>query len=488
MKFRFTVKLAITMIVFAVVISFTIAITDHIRLRHQAIEGQASQIEQNEQMVIYALESVEKAYALFGENIRSRMEDSMHTLLQKYESGSSIHEWNLKELSDRLSFDIYIINRNNEIIDSNIEDDIGLNFSACCGKLARELEERRKEGGFYYDSIDIEQSTGQIKTYGYMATPDKEYMIQLGFSLEEDEIFNQFNFFHTIAELKQKNRSINEINVLHVGGLALGEPAAEGKLTDQRRQAFDETLTTKSLTEFKGIWKEEPATYRYIPYHSKYDNTLTQDKVIEIIYNENDLQEILNRNMKTFIIQLVIVVIITIILSLLISRWVARPMHLAFHDSLTGLKNRAALDELLDAALAAKTDTIALLMIDLDNFKQVNDDLGHDKGDKLLKDVAQVIRTTARKEDVPIRLGGDEFMLIMPSAGQEEAEHTAQRLIEEINRLIAQDAELLDKKISISIGISLAPDQGTDSELLRKKADIALYVSKEKGKNQYQFY
>lgn len=284
MKSRFNVKLALTMILFAMVISFTIAITDHIRLHNQAIASKASQIQQNGEMVSYALESIEKAYALFGETIRSRMEDSMLDLLQKYESGSSFHEWNFKALSEQVSFDIYIINHDNEIIDSSVEADIGLNFTSCCGKLARELDERRKLGGFYFDGIDSEQNTGELKTYSYMATPDRAYIIQLGYSLERDVIFNQFNFFNSIDELKQKNRSINEINVLHFGGLILGEPAAEGKLTAQRRDAFDQTLATKLPTEFKGIWNDEPAIYHYIPYHSKYDHSLTKDKVIEIIY------------------------------------------------------------------------------------------------------------------------------------------------------------------------------------------------------------
>lgn len=487
---RFGIKLTITMIVFAFAISFTIATTDYFRLREQAIANKLAQVEQNEKMVKYALENIEKAYAVFGDNIAAKMEESSLYLKKLYEKNQSFDEWDFAELKRLLSFDIYIIDSNNVITHSSYAADIGLDFRACCGKLARLLDERRASGKFYHDGIDIEQSTGMIKKYSYMPTDDKKFIIQLGYSLQNGDIFKRFNFFDTINELVQRSPSLNEIRVLNIGGHALGTPvhSHEHKLTPERRAVFEQVLQSGQTMEYVGEWNNEPAIYRYVNYVSAYDNGSTKHKVLEIIYNDRDLQAILAEHRETFLLQLMFIVAFTILLGFIITTWVAKPMYLAFHDSLTGLYNRAAFDERLGSAIACKKGTTALLMIDLDNFKFVNDRLGHDKGDYLLQCVARCIRKAAREEDIPIRLGGDEFVLIMPSTNREEAEQTASKIIESIVATTAQEMQLDGEKVTVSIGIALAPEHGADPDELAKKADKALYRSKEKGKNQYQFY
>lgn len=181
------------------------------------------------------------------------------------------------------------------------------------------------------------------------------------------------------------------------------------------------------------------------------------------------------------------IITISVIMSFLLSKWISKPMYLAFHDSLTGLKNRAAFEELLKQGLEKGNSKFALMVIDLDNFKLVNDYFGHDGGDSLLKIVAQKIQHVTRKKDIAIRIGGDEFILIMPSAGKEEAEAIAKMIIEEIKEATEHINEL-QGKVTASIGISYAPDHGIYAGDLYKKADIALYASKEKGKNQYHIY
>ncbi|RAV21229.1 GGDEF domain-containing protein [Paenibacillus contaminans] len=490
MQFRFGIKLTVTMIVFAVAISFAIATSDHLRLREQAIHNKTDQVRQYERMAKYALETIEKAYLVFGANVATKMRENSFFLMNMYERNPNFDEWDFASLKRMLSLDIYIINSSNVVTHSSMARDVGINFSECCRKLAQVLEEKRNAGEFFHDGIDIEQKSGAIKKYSYMPTRDKKFTIELGYSLEEGDIFNKFNFLSTIDELVQNSPSINEVNVLNIGGIAFGESedASGRKLTEERRAYFERTLNTGQTTEFTGQWQNEPAIYRYVHYVSEFDTGTTQNKVLEIIYNDKDLQLILSGNKKTFAWQLVVILAITVVLSLLISRWVAKPMYLAFHDSLTGLKNRAAFDELLVSTIAKNKGNTAILMIDLDNFKLVNDHLGHDMGDQLLKSAAHCIRSIARKEDITIRLGGDEFVLIMPSASKMQAEDAASRIIEAIVTSTAQEFQLKDEKVTVSIGISLFPEHGADPETLCKKADIALYESKERGKNQYRFY
>ena len=488
MESRFRLKLTLTMIFFAMVISVTLAITDHIRLKHQAEENKNNLMLQNEELVLLSFETIEKAYFIFGEHIAANMKEASLALIKLYEEHPSFDQWNFQELKNMLAYDIYIINSDNIITHSSMELDIGLDFKDCCTGLAKTLEERRSTGQFYHDGIDIEQKTGILKKYSYIATPDQKYIIQLGYDLQRGDIFQQFNFFGTIDELLDKNASINEINILNTAGNALGDSANATRLSGKQYEAFRHTLNAQETTELEDTWNGEKAIFRYIPYSSRYDiGTMTQNKVLQIIYNDRDLQHILDENKQTFIIQLSIILIITIILSFIIARAVSRPMHLAFHDSLTGLKNRAAFDETMLRMLNARNQ-FALLMIDLDNFKLVNDYLGHDKGDRLLKCVADCIQGVARKEDISVRLGGDEFIMIMRDAGKEEAIRAAERIIDAITTSLPSDVLLSKQRATVSIGISFSPEHGVDAETLIKNADKALYLSKEQGKNQYQVY
>lgn len=489
MKYRFGIKLTITMLAFAIASALLIAITDYFRLRDLAIEKKMEQVRQIESMAQYALETVEKAYELFGNNVARKMEEYSLYLVNLYEQNPRLEEWDFTELKHMFDMDIYLIDRDNVIRYSSFPSDIGLDFTECCPKLAKVLDERRNSGQFFHDGIDLEQQTGQLKKYSYMATPDKQYLIQLGYNLENSYIFREFNFINAIRQFAQAYPHIIEIHVLNHGGLYLGVPANDDyQLSPERRRAYEQTLQTGQTTEYRGTWGNQPAVYRYVKYVSKYDQGATQAKVLEIVYNEQDLQAILGNGQRVFMFQLLIIVAFAIALSFIVSRWVARPMYLAFHDSLTGLNNRAALDELLQTALANRDATTAVLMIDLDNFKQVNDLLGHHKGDQLLKSVAQAIRRTARKKDHTIRMGGDEFLLIMPSVSRQEAEKIAGLIIEEVVTSAARVAKLEEVKVTVSIGIAFAPQHGIDRDTLLKKADLAMYKAKEKGKNQYQVY
>lgn len=277
MKSQFRIKLTIMMIAFAIMISFMIAIIDHMRLKEQVLDNNQFQVQQIEEHVEEALRNIEKAYLLFGENIAEKMESNSQYLNSLYATQPSFDEWDFQELKELLGLDIYIINDQNVITHSSFEEDIGLDFNVCCQKLAFILDQRRGEGSFYDDGIDIEQQTGYLKKYSYMATEDKKYMIQLG-------------------------------------------------------------------------------------------------------------------------------------------------------------------------------------------------------------------HTTIRREMKGFRLGGDEFAVLMPTTSAKEAEDMAQLLIEEIKAAITPIVRPLEEKVTLSIGIALAPMHAAYPEELYKRADLALYASKEKGKNQYRFF
>ena len=164
--------------------------------------------------------------------------------------------------------------------------------------------------------------------------------------------------------------------------------------------------------------------------------------------------------------------------------------HLAYHDALTGLPNRVLLNDRLCQALASANRTGirgALMILDLDRFKDINDSLGHSMGDLLLKAVGKRLTGLLRKSDTVSRMGGDEFVLLLPSiASTESAAVTAAKIVTAFNEPFDCNGRILS--ITASIGIVDFPDYGGDAETVLKNADIALYRVKEAGKNNFQRY
>jgi diguanylate cyclase (GGDEF)-like protein/PAS domain S-box-containing protein len=164
---------------------------------------------------------------------------------------------------------------------------------------------------------------------------------------------------------------------------------------------------------------------------------------------------------------------------------------LAHHDLLTGLVNRALFQKRIEEAgdrLRQRGEAFTIFMLDLDRFKDVNDSLGHHTGDELLKEAAQRLRLSLREADTLARLGGDEFAIIQTSESnqREGAIALAIRLIDNLNEPFEIDGHKLS--IGTSIGIALAPEDGTSADELMKKADMALYRAKAEGRNNYSFF
>jgi diguanylate cyclase (GGDEF)-like protein len=164
--------------------------------------------------------------------------------------------------------------------------------------------------------------------------------------------------------------------------------------------------------------------------------------------------------------------------------------YLASHDSLTDLPNREMFNEMLHHAIevASRHDRqFALLFIDLDRFKVINDSLGHDAGDALLVEVAKRLRAVLRASDVVARLGGDEFVVLLEECGDvADVERIAGTLLSELSRPVLLNGH--ECHTTASIGIAMYPLNGADAQALTKNADMAMYLAKDDGKNAFRFF
>lgn len=163
--------------------------------------------------------------------------------------------------------------------------------------------------------------------------------------------------------------------------------------------------------------------------------------------------------------------------------------YLAYHDALTGLPGRTLFQDRLTQAITnahRHEDTLGVLFIDLDHFKNINDSLGHHAGDILLKQVAALFTSCMREDDTVARLGGDEFVVILPNmASEDEAWMVSQKILKLMTKPFTIESHELF--ITCSIGIALYPKDGKDAKTLLQSADGALYLAKNKGRNNAQF-
>jgi diguanylate cyclase (GGDEF)-like protein len=167
-----------------------------------------------------------------------------------------------------------------------------------------------------------------------------------------------------------------------------------------------------------------------------------------------------------------------------------RVEYLAYHDGLTTLPNRSLFSKLLTQGISQAhryNRKLAVLFLDLDRFKQINDTLGHDAGDLLLQEVGKRLKTCLRDSDAVARLGGDEFVVLLPELDEEKyAAMVARKILAAIGTPLSLAGQ--EFRVTASVGISIHPQDGLDEQTLMKNADIALYQAKGEGRNNFQFY
>ncbi len=160
--------------------------------------------------------------------------------------------------------------------------------------------------------------------------------------------------------------------------------------------------------------------------------------------------------------------------------------HQAFHDALTGLANRALFADRLEHAIARREGTLAVMFLDLDDFKQVNDTRGHSVGDRLLVVVTDRLRSVLRSRDTAARLGGDEFAVLMEETDRAAAEQMGQRILEVLAQPVSIDG--VSWSVKASLGIALADTRSSTAEDVLREADVAMYWAKEQGKGTLRVF
>ncbi|OMF36884.1 GGDEF domain-containing protein [Paenibacillus sp. FSL H8-0548] len=505
MQLGFKAKLMTIMGIFSILLTLSVSSVNQHRLKNSLIESYKRESILVEDTIVTAVAAADKAFRISEKELEKDMRAYSNTLLQKYSAIPDVASWNYQALKKELGgMDVYIIDESLTIIHSSFTKDIGLNFKAdgdAPDSFSQLLEERIKGSSFVSDGLDQETNSGKIKKYSYMPTPDHKYLIELGVYLEDTPMFQSIDFMGILNGLIEKYKYINDITIYTTTGKSIGKTGEDGKsivIANENRRFFDKAFHDSEIQEVHGQGNGYPIFYRYVPYTIQFDINyvrFTDQRMIEIVYNQQELQQNLKLNKQIFSLQLAATILIALIISYIITRLVARPMYLASHDVLTGLSNRATFENALIAIMEKnkrKQKLTALLHIDLDHFKVVNDSLGHDAGDLFLKEVGKRIRAAVHDpNDITARLGGDEFVVILSNiADTQAALQIAEHIIATLKLPIEiQGIDVVnDFSTTASIGIAVAPEHAQDSDALYTCADQALYYAKRSGKNTFSLY
>lgn len=459
------------------------------RMSKQLTEDYSERIDLAELNVKTALKQWNEDYELLDQQITDKMRVYSEVLLEKYENNPNFDEWDFDELKKQFGMDVYIINNENEVIYSSFQQDIGLNFNNCCTRFAALLDERRENGLFVDDIIDLQKNVGELKKYSYMPTKDGQYILELSYMVEHDPQFQQFAFVTVLNDLKKNFPFIKSISIFNKDFYELNQSGIE-KLGGGNIKTSEWLDTSTRLKE-----------NNYLLLDCEESKDIGESmKVVEIVYDNSTLKKALQESKFIFYIQVIGTFLLAIVTIFFIYKIIEKPMYLAFHDRLTGLKNRAAFENEIQRLFEKNNTKFGLLLLDFDNFKRVNDTLGHDQGDLLLKFVASYINTKLPANSFFARFGGDEFIILVKDLeSEQEMEQLANMLIllfkkrldtEHSNsELYSRGFEIVNQfDVTVSIGGALYPLDGKDGDTLYKKADIALYYSKEHGKCRYTHY
>ncbi|WP_431027567.1 GGDEF domain-containing protein [Lysinibacillus sp. LZ02] len=487
---RLQMRLLLCLIAFSIILVSVVTFTNRELLRKDIKAEQQKSLELIENHILSDMRIVDNAHYYFDSVVSDQLETELHKMAKLYEENPDVLEWDLEALKAQHGYEIYILDETNTVIHTTFTSDLGLSFSACCSKFSAGLDKRRLSGGYYSDAINISTTTGELWKYSYLATPDKKYLLELGLNASNVNIFQKFNFFKTATDLVNKYDDLLDVRILNSGGYYLdanhGEDYKIEHHTERFKEAYEKALKTMEPVEYTDqLESGYREISRFIPYQAEQVRGASTKRVIYMKYGNGNELASLQRNIQQFWVILVIAIITSLILLIVISGILTKTIRLAVFDPLTGVNNRASYVNLMEELLRRKRkDNVGLLLVDLDNFKQVNDQYGHIEGDHVLAETAAILKNVVKKEGTVARFGGDEFAIVLPNATVDRIEAIANDVLQAF-RVKKTGTDGAWEILSISIGGALQKEEMETETMLFARADKALYQSKNRGKDCY---
>ncbi|MEF7494894.1 GGDEF domain-containing protein [Lysinibacillus sphaericus] len=489
------IKLLLSLIAFAVILVAVISYVNRQILADDIEEQVARNRVLIENHILTDMRAVDNAHLYFDANMSDEMEQALRALKNYYRENPNVATWDLQQLKNKHDMDIYILDQTNTVLYTTFDKDIGFNFSKCCQRFSALLDERRASGEFFTDGIDISTTTGEYRKFAYLATHDKKYLLELSIDLLKNPVFQTFNFEKTSEYLVAKYVDLVEVQTISAGGVFFNDSKSKRITVQEQSEQFQKyfELARKKMqpVEYQEAFNQGyMETHLFLPYEAETVRGESSHRIVYVKYANFTKMEALQKNTKQFWVLLTIALITAFVMLLVINKILSKTIHLATFDPLTGVYNRATYIRKMDSLLKKrKLNRPGLLLIDLDNFKQVNDQFGHAEGDQILIGTAKILKKVVKKDGFVVRFGGDEFAMVLYDTTEHHMQQVADAILTQIRTLKLEDHSIQKWSVlSVSMGGAIY-HHPEDSEMsLFERADRALYQSKNAGKDQYSSF
>ncbi len=486
-KFKYIIIIALAILMTYILSTQYTSVTEVVENKYNS---QQQLVEKN---ILQTVNYINNAYKIAEQQLNQEMREYSELMLAKYKENPDVMKWDLAELQERFQgYDIYIVNKDLKIIKTTYKKDLGLDFSKF-GSFATVLRERMAGNEFEVDRLDLSTQAGEIKKYSYMPSPDNRYLFELSVSIEAKyPSFQSLNLFKDATALTNQYEMVEDIGFYSVEPLNHGvaklrtskrpylNPDVPEFEEELARQAVINNTMQKSTRTTEGIQR----SYRFFPaLTSNQDNDQGWNSyVVGIVYNDQVKRNELLNHRSLFLANIILMAVLFVSFISVVVYLLKIFEHQAHHDKLTGLTNRKYFVEqflkLKNKADSSK-DTIGVVFIDIDKFKDINDRYGHDIGDEVLIKVASRMEHSLKAKDLKSRMGGDEFVVALTDlSSKEKVMEVTKRLTGELRKPLFIDGKEIP--ISVSAGVSFYPDDSNELETLIKNADSEMYKAKRK--------
>ena len=317
-RLSFKQRILLSISILTILLSMGIISFYYIKMKQTFLNQEKVEHSLIEKNIVTSAQDIDKAYVFFDKDVEKTMKEISFSLNETYKKNPHFDTWDFAALKKQYGMDIYIIDRNYVITHTSFKNDLGLDFKKVAPVFVRDnLSKRFKKNEFIADSIAIEENTGNLKKFSYLPTYDNKYIIELGYGSENNEIFQSFNFLKATEELTKEYDSVEDIT-FYVSETALGKTDKNGKPIKIKYPKIYYQLEDRKITS-KEI--EKTVNGKKVIYHYFYYKNPGQgdNRVIEVIYNQDHLQSLLHTLKLQFIITLSIVIVLSLLVSYLIS-------------------------------------------------------------------------------------------------------------------------------------------------------------------------
>lgn len=483
-------KLFISLVVFAFILIAAMVVTTTQLLLTNIAEEQQKARQSIERNIFTQLREMDSAHDYFGTIEDEEMRKGLQELRAYYEENPNVMTWDLEAIKEKYApREFYIIDRNNRIVITTHKPSENFDFNECCTDFVRLIQERLETDEFYFDGLENSAATRDAWMYSYLATPDHQYLLEFGIRFGDTSVAKYFGYEETVNNLLLNNTMLRDLRIMTHEGFVLNispEMLTIDDVDADIQRAYYTAVETGSAAEVKKeLGDGYIETHRFLPYAAEKTRGNATQRIIYAKYDNAEELAIVKKNNRIFTWMAIIGIITAVIAMLIILKIFTKTIRLATYDVLTGAYNRASYLQRMDEMIQNRSGTIGLMLVDLDNFKQLNDAYGHAAGDVALKDLTAILKEVVEKNGYVVRFGGDEFAIAFEHATEPQMREVAGRILQRVRQHHKQNPHWA--LLSVSLGGAIQKERREPEQELFKRADEALYMSKRQGKDMYTF-